>query len=95
MADGFGDFVSGFAGTFVPTMLQERKLKSQRDAWGEYAKQLEGIRNRNQQPQSPSQTPSFATGSGMVDRQYQYDPQGSFVKTVLPAMLPFWYGGGK
>ena len=89
MADGFGDFVGGFASTYVPTMLQERKLKSQRDAWGEYAKQLEGIRNRNQQPQNPN----LATSSAIVNQSY--DPQGSFVKTVLPAMLPFWYGGGK
>lgn len=95
MADGFGDFVGGFASTYVPTMLQERKLKSQREAWGEYAKQLEAMRGRNQQLQKPAQTPSFVSGSGVTDKQYSYDPQGSFVKTVLPAMLPFWYGGGK
>ena len=75
-----------FMNAFTPLYLQGQKENSQREAWAEYARQLEMMRGRNQAQQG---------GMNTGFNQANIDPQGSFVRSVLPAMLPLWYGGGK
>ena len=85
-----------FARAFVPMMSKQiddnRRTKSLQEAYAELARQGEMIRGRQNIQQPPT---GIHTGMPYLGKQQPYDPQGSFVQSMLPAMLPFWFGGGK
>ena len=94
----FGQFMRVFAPMMSKQIDDNRRTKSLQEAYAELARQGEMIRSRQTgqgMQVAPTNSGASPYDTQLLKQQSQYDPQGSFVNSVLPAMLPLWYGGGK